>query len=357
MANTNITIVIENLAPTSGTSLTPFWVGLHDGNFDTYDRGRPASQGVERVAEDGTTAAISQEFTQAGFGSVQGVVAGANGPIAPGETAQFSLNVDGQNAQNRYFNYLAMLLPSNDFFVANGNERAHEIFDARGNFIGADFTILGRNVLDAGTEVGDEIPANTAFFGQTTPNTGVVENGVIRAARGFIPGGAILSDPRFANGDFTADGYQVARIRLLNTVTGNNGANNLLGTDRDDLILGNEGDDLLAGFGSNDILNGGTGDDILRGGNGDDQLTGGTGKNRLVGGSGKDQFMLAKGEGVDMILDFNRSGDRLRLQSGLQFSDLAFEQQGRNTVVRSGEDQLAVLYRVNAGSITEGLFT
>jgi hypothetical protein len=83
MTETQITISIENLAPTNGTSLTPFWFGLHDGNFDTYDRGRPASQGVERIAEDGTTAAITQEFNQAGFGAIQGVVTGANGPIAP----------------------------------------------------------------------------------------------------------------------------------------------------------------------------------------------------------------------------------------------------------------------------------
>ncbi len=51
MVDTQITITVENLAPTNGTSLTPFWFGLHDGNFDTYDRGRPASLGLERIAE------------------------------------------------------------------------------------------------------------------------------------------------------------------------------------------------------------------------------------------------------------------------------------------------------------------
>lgn len=241
MAETLLTISFENLAPTNGTSLTPFWFGLHDGNFDTYDRGRPASPGVEQIAEDGTTEAITQEFNQAGFGTVQNVVAGANGPIAPKETARFTVTVDGNDSRNAYFNYAAMLLPSNDFFVANGNERAHQIFDEQGNFIGADFIILGSNVLDAGTEVNDEIPANTAFFGQQTPNTGVTENGVVTQAGGFIPGGAILSDPRFANGDFTADGYQVARIRLFNTINGSDDNDELLGTKQDDLIIGNAG--------------------------------------------------------------------------------------------------------------------
>jgi Ca2+-binding RTX toxin-like protein len=354
MTETQITISIENLAPTAGTSLTPFWFGLHDGNFDTYDRGRPASQGVERIAEDGTTEAITQEFNQAGFGTTQGVIAGANGPIAPQETTRFTVTVDGSNRQNAYFNYAAMLLPSNDFFVANGNERAHQVFDEQGNFVGADFVILGRNVLDAGTEVNDEIPANTAFFGQQTPDTGTIENGVVTLAGGFIPGGAILSDPLFASGDFTAEGYQVARIRLFNTINGNDGNDELLGTKQDDLIIGNAGNDLLYGMQGDDELNGGEGDDVLRGGSGDDFLDGGAGFNRLAGGRGSDVFALAAGEGSNTILDFG-TGDRFRLIN-LEFTDLVIEQSRSNTVIRTGEDELAVLRNTNAGSITDSLF-
>jgi Ca2+-binding RTX toxin-like protein len=354
MAETQITVSIENLAPTNGTSLTPFWFGLHDGNFDTYDRGRPASQGVERIAEDGTTEAITQEFNQAGFGTVQGVVAGANGPIAPQETARFTVTVDSSDSQNAYFNYAAMLLPSNDFFVANGNERAHLIFDQQGNFVGADFIILGTNVLDAGTEVNDEIPANTAFFGQQTPDTGVTENGVVTLAGGFIPDGAILSDPQFANGDFTAAGYQIARIRLFNTINGSDNDDELLGTRQDDLMSGNAGNDRVHGLDGDDDLDGGEGDDILRGGSGNDLLNGGTGFNRLVGGEGSDIFALAVGEGSSTIVDL-RAGDRFRL-IGLEFADLAIEQSRRNTVIRAGEDELAVLRNTNAGSITDSLF-
>ena len=49
---TQLTISVENLAPQNGTSLTPFWFGLHNGSFDTYDRVRPASFGFVQVAED-----------------------------------------------------------------------------------------------------------------------------------------------------------------------------------------------------------------------------------------------------------------------------------------------------------------
>ncbi|MEL7334117.1 MAG: DUF4114 domain-containing protein, partial [Cyanobacteria bacterium J06560_2] len=113
-----------------------------------------------------------------------------------------------------------MLLPSNDFFVANGDPLAHRIFDDEGNFIGADFFIVGSQVLDAGTEVNDELAESTAFFGQSTPDTGTAEDGVVTAATGFIPDGRILSAEEFAAGDFTAEGYQVARVRVGSTALG-----------------------------------------------------------------------------------------------------------------------------------------
>ncbi|MGF1461335.1 MAG: spondin domain-containing protein [Leptolyngbyaceae cyanobacterium] len=212
---TQLTISIENLAPESGTSLTPFWFGFHDGGFDTYDRGRPVSPGLESVAEDGATTLLASEFELAGFGTVQGTIGAA--PIGPGEIVEFEVTVDNSSSDSRYFNYASMVLPSNDFFVANGNELAHEIFDASGNFVGADFVILGSAVLDAGSEVNDELPETTAFFGQSAPDTGTLENGVVQLAEGFISGGRILSAAQFANADFTTEGYEVARITITET--------------------------------------------------------------------------------------------------------------------------------------------
>lgn len=160
MTNKEVIITIENLAPEQGTFLTPFWVGFHNGNFDTYDRGRPASPGLESLAEDGNTT--------------------------------FTLDSDDPNSQ--FFSYASMLLPSNDAFVANGNSEAIRIFDEQGNFIGADFIIAGNQVLDAGTEVNDEAENSTAFFGQSVANTGIEQNGVVQLHPGFIQGGRILSE-------------------------------------------------------------------------------------------------------------------------------------------------------------------
>ncbi len=210
-------ITVDNLAPTNGTFLTPVWFGFHDGNFDLYDRGEPVTEGLERVAEDGIVSALNDEFTAADDGEVQGAIlglTGAPGPIDPGESASFEVDLDASAASSRYFSYASMVIPSNDFFIANGNPLAHRIFDDAGNFVGADFVITGAQVLDAGSEVNDELPESTAFFGQQAPDTGIDENGGVELAEGFIPGGRILSSDDFANADFTAPGYEIARFRV-----------------------------------------------------------------------------------------------------------------------------------------------
>jgi hypothetical protein len=90
------------------------------------------------------------------------------------------------------------------------------VFDMMGGFVGGSFIVSGGMVLDAGTEVNDEIPMNTAFFGQMMPNTGMVENGVVMIHPGFLPpgSGGILDDPMFANANFKAPGYKVAEITV-----------------------------------------------------------------------------------------------------------------------------------------------
>jgi len=216
-APVTITVTIQNLAPVNGNFLTPLWVGFHNGGFDIYNPGAPVTPGVERVAEDGLTAAISSEFAASGAGVVQGTIMGPVMPeIAPGQTASMAFIVDGSLTSSRYFSYATMIIPSNDTFIANDNPFAFPVFDSAGNFLGADFIVLGSQVLDAGTEVNDEIPAHTAFFGQMMPNTGVTENGVVGLHPGFLPpgSGGILDDPRFMSADFRAPGYQIARITV-----------------------------------------------------------------------------------------------------------------------------------------------
>lgn len=209
----DVRVSITNIAPSNGTFLTPMWFGFHDGSFDMFDTGAAASAGVERIAEDGNPGVLNSEFQSFGAGTVSGVLNGI-GPIGPGSTTSTILTIDENLASSLYFSWASMIIPSNDAFVANDNSRQHRLFSNAGAFVGMDFIVLGSQVLDAGTEVNDEIPAHTAFLGQAAPNTGTPENGLVHFHQGFNPGGNILGTPMFGNADFTQSGYQIARISV-----------------------------------------------------------------------------------------------------------------------------------------------
>lgn len=219
--NPSVVVTIENVSPYSGNFLTPVWVGMHDGSFDSYNGGEPASnlpiQGsdsLERLAEDGNTGPLSDDFAIVDPNGVQGTIA-SNGPIpplAPGQTVSRLFEVDPSN--NRYFSYVSMLIPSNDAFIANGSATAHPLFDESGNFVGTPFIVAGDEANDAGTEVNDEAPANTAFFGQAAPNTGVDEGANIVAHPGHNAAGTggILDAPMFLNADFLQANQDLLRF-------------------------------------------------------------------------------------------------------------------------------------------------
>ena len=334
MAPSIVTVTVENLAPNNGNFLTPVWVGFHDGRFDSYDGGASLDgfPGTESLAEDGATEQISSQFESViGPSAVQGTILPnlvPPGPFAPGTAGTQQFVLESTLPSNRYFSYASMIIPSNDAFIANGSPLAHPVFDAAGNFIGAEFLILGSEVNDAGTEVNDELPANTAFFGQAAPNTGVAENGVVTDHPGFNPpgSGGILDAPRFANANFTAAGYQIARITVSMDEIGNSGNESVVGTsvaqsifglagddavfglEGNDIVNGNQGQDNVNGNQGNDIVYGGQGNDTVRGGQGndivsgdvgDDQLFGDKGEDFLVGGAGNDN--ISGGEGGDFL--------------------------------------------------------
>lgn len=216
----SVVVKIRNLAPSRATFLTPPWIAIHDGTFDSYDGGQAASvplggDEIERLAEDGDTASISATFEALMPGAPQATVLGPAGPFAPGETQAITLNLDP--SVHRYFSYASMIIPSNDAFVANGNPLAHQLFDEDGDFVGEEFFVSGDETNDAGTEVNDEDDVNVAFLNQSAPNTGLVEGGlVVTPHPGFAAAGSltypdgILNYPVFAN-----SGISTSSDRLL----------------------------------------------------------------------------------------------------------------------------------------------
>ena len=209
-----VKVTITSLIPTQGAEFTPVWVGFHDGEFDTYNLGEAASPELERLAEDGNTAPITEAFSAAGYdqqATLQGTAIGTP-RFEPGDSTSFVFELDGNNPDHRYFSLLSMIVPSNDAFFGNLNQTGHQIFNDDGSFKGDDFIVLGAGVRDAGTEFNDEIPENTARLGQTVPDTGVAQNGVVETHAGFLPGGNVLA--AFPAADFKQLGYQVAHVQI-----------------------------------------------------------------------------------------------------------------------------------------------
>jgi Ca2+-binding RTX toxin-like protein len=411
MEDKKLSISVENLAPQNGGSLAPFWFGIHNGQFQTFQVGKKASAGVEQLAEDGSPAGVTSEFTAAGKGTVQGTLLGTfgnGGPFAPNDLVRTTVSVNSKAATSRYLSYASMILPSNDQFIANADPKDVRIFDDRGRFLGAEFVINATEAWDAGTEVNDELPANTAFFGQATPNTGTTENGVVTQSRGFNPkgSGGILDADRFQNADFTAPGYQFARVRIANLIEGGDGDDRLIGTnapddifagngnnriigrggndritsgDGHDTIRGGAGDDRISSGGGNDIITGGggndiidagagnnrvyggygadiitsgAGNDIITSGGGNDIINSGTGNDRIYAGAGDHIFTLNAGEGRARIYGYN-AGDRFALGTGLTSNEaITAKIHGENTILSSGSDVLAILQGVQTTQVT-----
>ena len=116
-------VTLENFGPNGGVALTPLWVGFHSGNFDIYDVGSPAASFLERLAEDGNTAPITTAFGNAN-GRVQGTLPM---PVFPGQSAVSSFTLESSGGVNNFFSYAAMVIPSNDFFVANADPLAIDV--------------------------------------------------------------------------------------------------------------------------------------------------------------------------------------------------------------------------------------
>lgn len=189
----SLEVVVTNMAPSSGVGLSPFWGGFHDGSFDSYDGGAPAHSALEALAEEGSTTEISQAFVDGGtlIGSASPQTAGervdftAPSPLGPGGqsfTRRIQIVDDGAH---RYFSYAVMVLPSSDYYVANGNPILHDLTDLFNGGVGSSMTIdIGApgTVNDAGTEEDDfstSVGNQFAFAGMpATPNSGVDENGV-----------------------------------------------------------------------------------------------------------------------------------------------------------------------------------
>ena len=119
----------------------------------------------------------------------------------------------------------------------------------------------------------------------------------------------------------------------------------------DDMLYGGPGNDLIYGHGGSDRLFGGTEDDRLVAGEGDDLLRGGLGHDILTGDEGKDSFVIAAGEGTDIITDFEIEFDTLVLYGGITADTISINPLDNNTALSFADETLAILNGINTDDL------
>jgi serralysin len=159
-----------------------------------------------------------------------------------------------------------------------------------------------------------------------------------------FPGGVwVLSGNDTVRG--SSDAERIFGNDDRDSLSGGAGNDSIYGGKGDDDILGEIGNDFLTGDRDNDFVDGGAGNDFLRGGRGIDVLVGGEGNDTLIGdvdvdiykgGGGSDVFVfrvdqagirIAGNEVPDaVIVDFDKSNDRIGLSVEFTSSNISFEQ-------------------------------
>ena len=157
----NVTVTVQNLAPTNSISFAPLHVGFNNGSFDAFNLGGVATAPIISVAEGGAGGAWQAAFAAADPGATRGTIGGL---LLPGATSSLTFQVD--TALNPFFTFGAMAVPSNDFFIGNDNPSEYRLFDAGGNLSISAIGIKAHEIWDAGSEVFD--PAAAAFVGNNS---------------------------------------------------------------------------------------------------------------------------------------------------------------------------------------------
>ena len=132
-------VTITNL--TRGQTFTPQLVLTHDKSVKIFEAGEPATEALELLAEGGDTGPLTDELSEnpRSIGEITTIP----GLLGPGESATVMIKA---SHRRRYLSMAAMLIPTNDTFVAlNRVWLPHH-----GSRV---YTALG---YDAGTEANDQ---------------------------------------------------------------------------------------------------------------------------------------------------------------------------------------------------------
>jgi hypothetical protein len=115
-------VTIENTSQSTRYpgALSPIAFVVHDGGARLFENGKPASTGLERLAEDGAASELVDQLAKIASVKNAGVSdtpegAASAGPLMPGQSYRFTVIPD---AAHRYLDIASMVMPSNDTFMA-----------------------------------------------------------------------------------------------------------------------------------------------------------------------------------------------------------------------------------------------
>ncbi|MEB3229578.1 MAG: calcium-binding protein [Leptolyngbyaceae bacterium] len=250
------------------------------------------------------TIGLGVDFTLATLGVVDGTNAADSGSVSIGESGKITFSLTAPVLTDSLYLYVADTGGGNDGFQVT-------VSDAATQPIRQGLTLFG-------TDFSDVINLVIGF-------------------NGFIGGGNDRINGGGGNDEiFTGGGRDICS-----------------GDDGNDVLDGGQDNDRLFGGAGNDQLLGQQGNDRLVGGLGFDTLDGDKGNNKLTGGKDQDIFVLNRGAGKAIALDFRIRQDVLGIAGRIRLSRIDIIDRGRNVLLRQGGDQLAVLRGVNADAISD----
>jgi hypothetical protein len=193
-------VTITNI--TKGQSFTPQLVATHHPSVALFELGTAASSGIELLAEAGDTSGAAGELLAHGHrvGDVQTIA----GLLGPGQSVS---TVVAGSIHHRYLSVAAMLIPTNDTFVALNGVR----LPLRGE------RAVTALAYDAGTEFNDQncsnIPGPRCNGEGLSPGPNEDDEGYVYVSNGFHDIAGESSGEGEVLGPFTYDWRNpVARV-------------------------------------------------------------------------------------------------------------------------------------------------
>lgn len=216
-AVTSIRVTVETTGP---VGLAPGFAAFSDGSFDLFAPGSTSSAALENLAETGSPAGLVASLGSNSGGAILGPGVGPGSPpiFAQGASGSAIFSVaDGHNM----FNFASMLLPSNDWFIGNGNAADLDVSSLLGAAAGTSLMFDFVNVWDGGTELEDfDFSPGNGLIGITNPGGGEADfgtdqNGVISLVSGPDPFAAFANaDAGFNSTQFDFTGQTIATVTL-----------------------------------------------------------------------------------------------------------------------------------------------